>query len=547
MRNVLTQRPSLLGSERNICGHTAIHLAIGWPEGLKILLEVADEAVWEFVLDGDLHSQHWSTPLDFAIAFGCVESIRLLSHANIAFNLSWSYRVGTSTLDPRVSEIVLTLILERFQQLHDFSLQNLPAGAVRALEIERLEFFDSKIRSLYYYFEQHHISIPRKFRGYTAPDFQWFYKDIEYFCPRFGGLFHQPILSPDTAKAFFDAGIRGVDCEVKHITPLMVVAPPNFANQIEFISLFFGIVEFLISKGARLDREIYSEHIKGKTTVDCDTQRRHRVVHRIAALAWRGSLGPHAFYLINFGIENAVMTSNLGSSEIWRRILGDSASDPCSCACSTDGCRPISLALKNAFGDGYWKNSFVSKKQNQETQHTSIFESLVILLESIEGEQIEKDVIRFLTFSVLGLTHTCCEHEHCCILEPRTEISPLIYLMDEDEIHDIHDEEAQLIERLDYLVDEFMKQCHVLGLPLTTFLREHWQPRMQAEILVPDNVLKEEKERLEKLGIRILEDETDTEMCNDGLNPDNGYDSYDEWIENIAKTIKLKKLGLCER
>ena len=237
VKKILEQRPSFLRTERNIFGHTAIHLAIGWPGGLKVLLAAADESTWqsiddnEYRFNGDYPDSPWSTPLDYAIAFGCVESIRLLADADLAFNFDWNFRVGTKALDPTISDVVLALILERFQQLYDFALQNLPAEAVRALQIEGFEFFDSKARSLLDYFHTINIPMPRKFRGHR--DFWDLYPsgNLVYFCPPFGGIFHQSELRSEAAKAFFDAGILNVDYEVEQVTPLMTVAPPNYVDE----------------------------------------------------------------------------------------------------------------------------------------------------------------------------------------------------------------------------------------------------------------------------------------------------------------------------
>ena len=115
--------------------------------------------------------------------------------------------------------------------------------------------------------------------------------------------------------------------------------------------------------------------------------------------------------------------------------------------------------------------------------------------------------------------------------------------MDVDEIHEIHDEEAHLIHRLDCLVEKFMKQFHDLALPLRVFLQEHWKQRIQAEILEKDAMSEKEKERFEELGAIFLEDEKidAEEKTADALEND-GYDSYDEWIGGIASSIKWEPI-----
>ncbi|KAF2231812.1 hypothetical protein EV356DRAFT_279311 [Viridothelium virens] len=219
VKKILEQRPRLLGTERNILGHTAIHLAIGWPEGLRILLAAADERTRQNIddaecrCDGGMRVVQQCSPLDYAFAFGCIESIRLLADADFKFNFEWNLRIGTDALDPPISDILLVLFLERFRQFRDFTVQNVPAEVVRALRIEDLEFFDSDVRHSLYYLRINDIQIPRKFFGHQHP---WDIQDpnpVGYFVPRFGGVFHQEGLHPKTARAFFRCW--GSECRLR--------------------------------------------------------------------------------------------------------------------------------------------------------------------------------------------------------------------------------------------------------------------------------------------------------------------------------------------
>jgi hypothetical protein len=133
----------------------------------------------EYRTDIDINTAR-STALDYAIAFGCIESIRLLADADFGFSFDWNLRVGTKALDPAISGVVLSLVPERLRQLHHFSLQNLPSEVLRALQIERFENFDSKAQCVFNYFRTISIPIPRKFRrciGFRG------YNNLTYFRP----------------------------------------------------------------------------------------------------------------------------------------------------------------------------------------------------------------------------------------------------------------------------------------------------------------------------------------------------------------------------
>lgn len=145
VEKVLDQHPQCIETERNVFGQSPIHLAIGWPDGLELLLRAADESVLHRDLDtvcgeGDTMGRNGSSPLNYAIAFGCTESIRLLADADVAFDFIWNYFIGTDFLDSDVSQVVLDIILERLRQLLEFVL-------VRPWHFSRLDSQRSTLRS----------------------------------------------------------------------------------------------------------------------------------------------------------------------------------------------------------------------------------------------------------------------------------------------------------------------------------------------------------------------------------------------------------------
>jgi hypothetical protein len=130
---------------------------------------------------------------------------------------------------------------------------------------------------------------------------------------------------------------------------------------------------------------------------------------------------------------------------------------------------------------------------------------LVVLLKGLEGEQVAKDVIRFLTFSALDLTHTCCHQTG--YFDPAQKYGPswMVRCKDTSEIDEIRDEEKYLIEGLECLVERFLQDFEEQAVSLSEFLMEHWQKVMLEELLKKDEVSDSEKERVEGLGVRIVE------------------------------------------
>ncbi|KAI9770475.1 MAG: hypothetical protein M1839_003190 [Geoglossum umbratile] len=517
----LDQHPQFLETERNVFRQSPIHLAIGWPDGLKLLLRATDQSLLHRDLDNMCRNR--STPLDYAIAFGCAKSIRLLADADVAFDFDWNLFIGTDSLNPEVSEVVLDIILERFRQLLEFGRQNLPVEKFSSLQIIGFESFDLKARALLNCLRAEGIQLPRKFGSVYG----WERAVVigrQDFWLGFSGFFHQDGIGHSTAMKFFQAGFTNVDSEVEQITPLMNLSAPNCSHHPQFFfSRYFHIVESLVEKGGRLDRQIPSDYIN-KPPLSNDAVNNYRVIHRIASSSWTG--------VIFFDSTEVDTVAHLGSSQIWHDILQSNTPDPCICACASGGCRPISLALKssaNSNGAYYSRWYHHSREFNPgwgkilNPRHwkvaVELLFKLTLFLNGLEGEQLAGDVIRFLTFSALGLSHTCCHWTDFppCFSSPHTNYK-MIEVMDPTDVKEVGDEEAELIETLDCLVNGFMKDFRELGIPLSQFLLEKWQETMLVELSIRDEIPKPLREQLEELGVTIYansssgdEDESDEE------------------------------------
>jgi len=551
VEKVLNRHPQYLKTERNIFRQGPIHLAIGWPDGLRLLLNDADESL----LHQDLHFRMFecrSTPLDYAIEFGCVESIKLLANSDVAFTFEWYYFVGTNYLDQDISRVVLDIILERLQQLFEFVKQKLPSEQLALHQVTGLESFSWKIAAFMYCLYEKGIQIPGKFTN-------------ERFWP-WSGIFHQGDIHPGTAMAFVEAGFTDVDYEVEQVTPLMSIQGPccgfwnrlGFSRQFHF-SRYYHIVEFFVKRGGELDRWIPSKYIS-KPLPSCNTTNRYQVIHRIASTAWAG--------VIFMDSSDVAAIASLGSSHIWRAIFQSDASDPCLCACTSGGCRPISLALKYLVlglgSDNGWFHVFHRNDMNL-TRILSprnwkaaleLLSNLTLLINGLEREQLVEDVIRFLTFSALGLTHTCCRHRiYQQIPVPRpdqtTYYPQVILVMDPADVEEIRDEEAELIETLDSWVDGFMKEFWESKLPLSQFILGNWQEKMLVELSARDEIPSASREQLENVGVIIHDDwklgnksKSDEELarescfhCNYRGQTGKGTKTFDEWIGRLRKSI----------
>lgn len=556
IRAILQQRPNSLEKERNIFGQTPLFLAVGWPNGLELLLQAANDSV----LHDSCISWPSATPLDYAIALGCAESMKLLATRGLAFSFCWSYYVATTALESAASDFLLRLIMERCRQLHDFGLMALPEELIKSRQLDNFEFFISKAWLIFNYFRRNDIIIPAKFK---SADYHYHWGN---FCPRFGSIFHQDDLPLTTAQAFLNEGFNSIDIECEELTPLMCVGPPHKLHPWEenttVFERFFKFVDFLVERGARLDKEIPQRYIAGLDLTKSETRNQHQVIHRVASLSWCNLFQPGAtFELV---IPDILRISELGSSEVWRCLITSMDSDPCLCACSSDGCRPISLALKLSVLQSWrpetppWKPFSDLRNWERTLEWLTV---LATLLGSLTGQYLVRDVVRFLTFSALELTHTCCKHEEDFSISDLVNESEkildywpiagseihesmedswapvMIRLMNPTETQEIREEEASMIDRLDFLIEEFMKEIDELAISLPEFLRTRWPERMYAELSDKDEMSEIEQRAFVELGVKILEDDNQTEEMA-GKRPNVPKDDYDEWIRSLEESIK---------
>ncbi|KAL5338928.1 hypothetical protein BJX70DRAFT_408388 [Aspergillus crustosus] len=135
-------------------------------------------------------------------------------------------------------------------------------------------------------------------------------------------------------------------------------------------------------------------------------------------------------------------------------LLMDDTRDTCFCACSKGGCSPLSRVART-------------------------IRAWYLMYEPSPGARTKANcsaLLRLFTFERLGLTHTC----HRVHSRGATRL-------DNAEISEIREEEAEMIEELDQLVREFDRKYDELSLGLEEFTTEYWIPRME-EVLAEEVV-----------------------------------------------------------
>lgn len=449
--NVLKAHLHLI-NEPNGSGLTPLHLSIGWPSGIQILLDHGAEV--------EVFDRHDLRPLDHAILRACLTSLTLLEKTNRP--LQGLERALSAEKDERSNEILDYLInmeVNRRKDLQSLVLNHLPRSLVlRFLAKDRL--LDAHAVDTVIALKQHNVQIPASLS----------------FDESRRTVYHLRLLERDVAESLWNAGFRDInepDCNGD--TPLM---QPGRSRE-DFLEL----VDWFEEKGVKTDDTVQHIHSLasfrgGHHPALCSClPSGHTVMH---VLANRVSIN------LFFGSIHSDW-----SRECFQRIVINEKQDKCKCACSSAGCRAVIIIIKP------WIRKIQIALVELGTRERWILESwlfwLLRSIKNITSEEIILDVIRFLTFDTLGLTHTCCRQEE---EYPQNSTS----FEDEDAIREIHDEEQEDLQLLEDLLSEFEQYRRRSNCCIRDFYFTYWRVRMK-QVLSEETISNQDD--LREIGVSL--------------------------------------------
>ncbi|KAI1760774.1 hypothetical protein GGR53DRAFT_522872 [Hypoxylon sp. FL1150] len=114
--------------------------------------------------------------------------------------------------------------------------------------------------------------------------------------------------------------------------------------------------------------------------------------------------------------------------------------------------------------------------------------------------EMASDVIRVVTFSMLGMKHTCCDYSHR--LTWSTEYSRLI-LMDPKEVDEVREEDRHLAALLETLMKEFNAKFRELKIPLSQFMEIYWWTRMEEVEKEQEESSAEDLHAIMEIGVKL--------------------------------------------
>lgn len=169
-----------------------------------------------------------------------------------------------------------------------------------------------------------------------------------------------------------------------------------------------------------------------------------------------GLFGAHfAFYFANLRLvpldEYDLLRPDTGSWDSYMALIAsicrEDLTDGCRCRCTTRGCSPFTWMMK---GSGFMRplpHGTVQIPDSEIDRLVSHYSRCGLELTSLTY----KAAIRYATFGALGLIHTCCDASRLTFIEDEW--------VDRDDVEDVNEEQAPLLELLENLVEEFEEKA----------------------------------------------------------------------------------------
>ena len=453
-------------NQANGLAQTPLHLAVSWPHGVRELIQHGS------CVDSVDHQGY--TPLYYAIYLGFSETVNLLmkadcklNPANDSRNFLWhvtqwvdgfGHGVWGVSQETRMDVLntSIALLAKRRRDLQD-RLAALPmAGDINTGVFRRDPILDK------------------------------FAKDVLTNCET---VYHIRDFGVKIAEKLWQHGFRDIDVKNRAgLTPLMLTRSRRNFNLAARIELY----SWLLQKGAKLHRPQHSplDYDPDRTIDPLELLPKTRALHCVAAnIGWgAGSCGTKRSLLKNLDqlSEDARLLPTI--------LFSDVSCDDCVCACSSQGCLAYIMMLKG----------FESTHTKDYTLRNIFLHPLEALLHLLgpQGscwEWLVMGIIRFRTFEVLKLRHTCCQWSPW-----GQDCDDSITKLDSEEIVEIRDEDHEKIKLLESLLQEFEENR--ADQDLFSLLNGYWATRM-------DQVLREQgkinEEALRQMGIVRHPDETE--------------------------------------
>ncbi|MCJ1429681.1 hypothetical protein MMC29_007596 [Sticta canariensis] len=464
--------------EKTSLGHTPMHLAANWPAGVSILLNAGANNLMNEPDNVGL------LPVAYASYSDCVASVQLLVGADCAFYhedllpdcYSDVFRHPITWSSEEIAKFMLQALADRRRRLAGIASQELPYTVKKRIDILPAKVIDAGAALVYKLLKQNHVRLPPSL--VVPSTWQTIYH-----------LLHSSVFeeNPESltywADLFYNAGFHdftGYDESRRNL--LMENRYMSVFWHFRDLPRYMDLYLWYLRKGIRLGHKIFRKTDEGDW-----------IPHT-----------PGAFYVGSFIVTilsgpwidlSSIMKMQLRS--LLTKVVDERTSDSCKCACSIQGCHALTSMLK----ERRRIQRVLIRLADEEYEHDQFLYQFPIFLASLlnitnDGWSFfPAEILRFLTFERLEMTHTCCFYhkEKGC--------NGYFDVFDDNDRVEIQEEESADLIQLEALMSEFRHVYTKLGAPLPEFLQGYWTTRMDKVMSGKEAINEEEASRIRELGV----------------------------------------------
>lgn len=431
---------------------TVLHFASCWPTGLSLLLSAgAGELI-------NKRDQYHATALDYAMKFSCNEACEIL----LSHGAAWDQFMLRFTNRNESLECVHCLaghLANRRKRLWCIAKETLSPRQLAQWKVGQDEFPDASARFIMEQILEAGAYVPEALM--VSSDYEGIYISGKLY------LEHFPL--------FYEAGFHEI----------------NSKSSLGLLPLSYVRTDILYrlpstaSEAALLQRDTF-RWLKNHAYLDQSITDPQLLDLNTSATGWHSV----ALDSITHLSSTCITFSHQPSVRLfYNEVLGSQCRDSCRCWCSPQGCLPLTTWLKGACRlrhPNLWG-------RNGLLNHSPIF------LDALR--QVSMELLTYLTFEALEMTHTCCIFEtfnHVPFSPGPPDVLIKRFL---GNVHEIQDEEQELGARLEFLVQEFRSNLESSRDSLRESIYGSWSKRMAEECLP----CHEDMEVLRQAGVNVDE------------------------------------------
>ncbi|KAL4879725.1 hypothetical protein BJY04DRAFT_192793 [Aspergillus karnatakaensis] len=427
---------------------------LGWPHGMTLLMES-------------------SLPRDDSVVIDCFslacdarefESALLLLKYTPDTPLDLlSTAVDSGNVD--LCQTIIDLLAAQRNDLQALALQHLPQRIISHTGLSTSSLPDTNAFTIHKSLINHGVRVPFGLTGTER------------------SIYSATAANMAVSELLYNAGFTGLtQCGSSGNVPIVDLAWDACAWS--SVTRTAELIHWMVGKGA----DLYQPSVRGYPAIYPIAEAFGPHLKRWDALNWDPTF-MYRYHRQADGTQTRELCHSRHVSErnvakVLTMLLTDNTQDDCVCACSqADGrCRPLTRLLKS---------SYCCSKPFTDSNPAQIATSQDFIYDLAGTDRDRRTIsasLRFFTFEKLGLTHTC----HGGAILPGSE-----------EVWEVREEESALIDLLEELVMEFEEKFDEFDVPLSEFIDDYWELRMD-EVLQERDVDLEDVRRAQEIGV-VLE------------------------------------------